>query len=222
VTHGCTCCTFSTFISPFSFVVSFYRRNLFTRCDAQSLRNPESNPELKFERCKFDICRVSLSLSYTRCLIHKSIITPHFEYSNATPITSMSETRLGRLQRAQNRAMRVMLHCDRHTKTKHMLQALQFMSVRQRLCYSVCIFIYKILNDVLPVSLRNKIEIAGSESQRRTKRAGNIVLELRKTRNAQKSVFSEGAKMYDSLPLRIKQYDRLKIFKRELKEYNTI
>jgi len=95
------------------------------------------------------------------------------------------------------------------------LQILQFMYVKQRLCYSVCIFIHKILNNILPVSLRNKIEIVESESQRQ---AGNIMLGLRKTSNAQKSVFY-GVKMYNSLPLEIKRRDGLKIFKRELKEY---
>jgi len=75
----------------------------------------------------------------------------------------MSETQLGMLQRAQNRAMRAILHCDGYTKTKH-VQALQFMSIKQRLYYSVCIFIYKILSNALPLSLRNKIEIVGSES----------------------------------------------------------
>jgi len=93
------------------------------------------------------------------------------------------------------------------------------MSVKQRLYHSVCIFIYKIPTGVLPVSLRNRIEIVGSESQRQTRQAGNIVLELRKTRNAQKSVFYEGVKMYNFLPLRMKQCDILKIFKRVKRIY---
>jgi len=84
-----------------------------------------------------------------------------------------------------------------------MPQALQFMSVKQRLYYSVYIFIYKILNNMLPVSLRNKIEIAGSESQKRTRQAGNM-LGLRKTRNAQKGKFFT------------------KEFKKIYLEYNTI
>jgi len=33
----------------------------------------------------------------------------------------MGETQLGVLQRAQNRAMRVILHCDKYTKIEHML-----------------------------------------------------------------------------------------------------
>jgi len=101
-------------------------------------------------------------------------------------------TQLGMLQRAQHRAMRAMLYCDGYTKTERMLQ---FMSVKQRLYHSVCIFIYKILNNTLPLSLRNKIEIVGSENQRQTRQAGNVVLRLRKIRNARKSAFYEGAKL---------------------------
>jgi len=86
----------------------------------------------------------------------------------------MGETRLGTLQRAQNRATRGILHRDGYIKIEHV----QFMSIKQRLHYSVCIFIYKILNNMLAVSLRNKIEIAGSERQRQTRQAGNIVLGL--------------------------------------------
>jgi len=71
---------------------------------------------------------------------------------------------------------------------------------------------------MLPVLLRDKFAIVGNENQRLTRQAG-IMLELRKTRSAQKIVFYEGVKMYNSLLANIKQSDRFKIFKQELKEY---
>jgi len=101
----------------------------------------------------------------------------------------MGEIQLSMLQKAQNRAMKVILHCDKYTKIERMLQALQFMSIKQRLYYRVCVFIYKILNITLLVLLRNKFVVVGNENQRTTRQAGNIVLEIRKTRSAQKSVF---------------------------------
>jgi len=66
--------------------------------------------------------------------------------------------------------------------------------------------------------LRNKFVIVGNENQRLTRLAGNIVLELRRTRSAQKSVSYE-VKMYNYLPANKKQSDRLKKFKQELKKY---
>jgi len=89
--------------------------------------------------------------AYTRCIIYKTIIAPHFEYC-ATLLIDMGETQLNQLQIAQNRAMRVILHCDRYTKVERMRDALQFMSIRQRLYYNVCIFIFKILRNMLPLT----------------------------------------------------------------------
>jgi len=83
---------------------------------------------------------------------------------------------------------------------ERMLQALQFTSIKQRLYYSVCVFIYKMLNNMLPVLLRDKFVIVGNENQRLTRQAGNM-LEFRKTRSAQKNVFYEGVKIYNCQPM---------------------
>jgi len=155
---------------------------------------------------------------YTRCIVYKSIIAPHFEYC-ATLLIGMGETQLNKLQIAQNRAMRVILQCNRFTKVEHMLQALQFMSVRQRVCYNVAVLIFKILNNMASVALSNKLEIVGRDCDRQTRQAGNIVVTFRRTRSAQKSLFYEGIKMYNSLPTEIKQCDKIVSFKRLLREY---
>jgi len=88
----------------------------------------------------------------------------------------MEETQLDKLQVAQNRAMRVILQCDRYTKVEHMLQALQFMSVRHRLYYNVCLFIFKIVRNLLTEQLRNRLEIVGNASERQTQQAGDIAI----------------------------------------------
>jgi len=48
---------------------------------------------------------------------------------------------------------------------------------------------------MLPAALRNRIEIVGRNSERQTRQAENIVLEFRKTRSAQKSMFREGVQL---------------------------
>jgi len=61
-------------------------------------------------------------------------------------------------------------------------------------------------------------------SSPRAKQVDNIAWGFRKTRNVRESVFYEGVKLYNSFPLGIRECDRLKVFKRELKDYipNTI
>jgi len=89
--------------------------------------------------------RIGKSITmYARCLIYKSIIALHFEYC-VTLIINIEETQLSMLQKVQNRAMRVILHCDKYNKT-HVTSA--FMFIKQRLYYRVCVFIYKILNSI--------------------------------------------------------------------------
>jgi len=97
------------------------------------------------------------------------------------------------MQKVQNRAMKIILQCDRYTKVEDILEALQFMSVRQRLRHNICTFIFKILNDMLPTQLRDRLQIVGNECTRETRQAGNnIELQFRKTKSAQKSLFYEG------------------------------
>jgi len=78
--------------------------------------------------------------TYTRCIIYKAIIAPHFEYC-AMLLMNMGESQLDKLQVVQNRAMRVILQCDRYTKMECMLQALRFMSIRQRDYIIMCVYL---------------------------------------------------------------------------------
>lgn len=156
--------------------------------------------------------------AYTRCIIYKSIIAPHFEYC-ATLLVDMGETQLNKLQVAQNRAMRVILQCNRYTKIEHMLQALQFMSIKQRLHYNVCIFIFKILHNLAPNNLSDRLEMISRKDGRKTRQDGTIAIKFCKTRSAQKSICYEGVKLYNALPAEIRSCERIDMFKRMLKEH---
>lgn len=156
--------------------------------------------------------------AYTRCIIYKSIIAPHYEYC-ATLLVDMGETQLNKLQVAQNRAMRVILQCNRYTKIEHMLEALQFMSIKQRLHYRVCIFIFKILHNLAPNELSDRLEIIRREDGRKTRQEGSIAIKFCKTRSAQKNMYYDGVKLYNALPDEVRNCDRIDKFKRRLKEY---
>ena len=89
------------------------------------------------------------------------------------------------------------MQCNRYTRVKFM--SVQFMSVRQRLYYNVCILIFKATNGLLPKELKNKLQIVGSRSGRVTRQAEDIVIEFRRTRSAQKIMYYEGVIMYNAL-----------------------
>jgi len=56
---------------------------------------------------------------------------------------------------------------------------------------------------------------------RNGREADNIVIQFRRTKNAQKSLFYEGIQIYNAMPSELKQCDRFTTFKRMLKEYIT-
>jgi len=72
---------------------------------------------------------------------------------------------------------------------------------------------------MLPTQLRDRLQIVENECTRETRQAGNIELQLRKTKSAQKSLFYKEVKMYNALPVEIKNCDRLDVLKRRLKAH---
>jgi hypothetical protein len=83
-------------------------------------------------------------------LIYKSIILPHFDFC-ASVLYLIDQTKIGVLQKLQNRGMRIILKCNKYTPIRNMLNTLQWMSVEQRLYYMSMIFMFKMVHNMLPV-----------------------------------------------------------------------
>jgi len=66
--------------------------------------------------------RIGKSIStHFRRLVYKSIVASRFEHC-ATLMINIGETQLSMLRKVQNRAMRVISHCDKCIKIDHMLR----------------------------------------------------------------------------------------------------
>lgn len=96
-------------------------------------------------------------------------------------MVNMGRTEMNRLQKAHNRAIRTILQVDRYTRIKDMLEALRFMSIRQRLeyKYNINIFIYKALHELLPREILGRMELVGKGNGMRTRQKLNIKIDLR-------------------------------------------
>lgn len=150
--------------------------------------------------------------------MYKAIIAPLFEYCSSI-LLSINDTNMHYLQKLQNKGMRIILRCNNRTKIEDMLEALHFMSIRERIEYNVCIFIHKMINGECPNYLKNKIELIGTEDGVQTRQRGNIHINRCKTREEQKMLLYDGIKMYNNLPNEIKMEERLRSFKKALVPY---
>lgn len=163
--------------------------------------------------------RVGVNLTpYMRCVVYKSIVAPLFEYCS-TVFLSVNETNLQYLQKLQNKGMRIILRCNYRARIKDMLEALQFMSVKERIEYNVCILVYKMINGQCPNYLVNRVEIMGKEMESKTRQRGNIYITKCKTREEQRTLLHDGFKMYNELPNEIKTERGLLGFKRAVAAY---
>jgi len=163
--------------------------------------------------------RISTNLTpYMRCVVYKAIIAPLFEYCSSI-LLCLSDTNMQYLQKLQNKGMRIILRCNIRVRIKDMLEALQFMSVKERIVYNVCILIHKMVTGQCPSYLKNKIELVGTESGVQTRQRGTLLISRCKTREEQKILLYEGFKWYNNLPNEIKKESRLQSFRRALVPY---
>lgn len=155
---------------------------------------------------------------YTRLTIYKTIISPHFEYCS-TLMLNMNAYSMQMLQRAQNRAMRAILGCNRYTPVIDMLEALCFMSIKQRMVFNVCLMVHKIVNGIGPQYLNRLVRKVSERHNYNTRSRNEIEVAYCRTKIAEKSLMYSGIKWYNMIPEPLKDERNLRNFKRGLSQY---
>ncbi|KAJ8913934.1 hypothetical protein NQ315_005732, partial [Exocentrus adspersus] len=105
------------------------------------------DPQMSFHNHINYICkknRIPEDLSFwSKLLVYNTIIFPHFNYCMSLLLSCTKED-VGRLQILQNRAMRVILGCNRYTSIGVMLDDLKWLNVVQIIEQSNLVLIYRI------------------------------------------------------------------------------
>jgi len=86
---------------------------------------------------------------YMRCIVYQLVIVPLFEYC-ASVLICIGKTNLQYMQKLQNKAMRIILKCNRSVRIVDTLEALKFMSINERIEYNVCLLVFKMINGQYP------------------------------------------------------------------------
>jgi len=150
--------------------------------------------------------------------LYKSLISPHFDFCSSILFLG-NKGQIKRLQRLQNRIMRLALGCGRRTSSFVMLDILQWMSVEQRIVYQTMTFIFKLLGGLLPGYLGERI-VRGSDVHRHcTRRANEPRVPNLISHGARNSLFFKGIQLYNRLPGEIKNASNLPDFKRRCAAY---
>lgn len=167
----------------------------------------------------FFFSRIAQNLSiWTRITVYNTIIQPHFTYCPSI-LYMLNKTQVNQLQLLQNKAMRIILGCNRRTHVQSLLQTLQWWPVETQLRYHALIFIYKILNNLLPIYLRNNLCFVKDKHSYNTRTCENLYVNKTRLKQTMSAFFFKGFISYNAIPNDIKSKANLLAFKRALKAH---
>ena len=155
------------------------------------------------------MCRLKNEITVTSKNFH---ISPHIDFCSSILFLANS-TQILRWQRLQNRIMRLISRCNRYTSSNFMLDALQWLSVKQRVYFLTMVFIYKILQGLLPWYLCDRIEGGTDVHNYNTRNAENARTPNFLFSRLQNSLLYKGLNFYNSMPKEIRRAATINQFK---------
>lgn len=120
-----------------------------------------------------------------------------------------------RLQKLQNKVMRIILRVNRRTPVCDMLNALQWLSVKQRVTFLTLLLIHKIVKGYAPGYLKSRIQRGRDIHNYGTRNANEIRSASFLLASTQNSLYYKGVRMYNRLPEDVKAENNVRAFKRK-------
>jgi len=206
----------STLITPKSIV-----RNLGATFDSQMSMEPYVNNICRAAYYHLrNICSVRhcLTKSATETLVH-SLIASKLDYGNAL-LHGLPNRVLGKLQRVQNSAARVVAHTKKRDHITPVLKDLHWLPVKSRIVFKILIMSFKALQCPGPVYIKDLLH--QHHLTRELRSTGNLRLTVPRTRlkTYGDRAFSHAAPvLWNSLPVEIQNQTLFTSFKTSLKTH---
>ena len=151
-------------------------------------------------------------------LIH-AFITTRLDYCNSLYI-GISQASLARLQLVQNSAAGLLAQTRRREHITPILSSLHWLPVFYRINFKLLLFVFKCLNSLAPPYLSSLLQPYCPPPSLRS--ADQLLLKVPKTRlkhRGDRSFSAAAPKLWNELPLNIRQASSLPVFKSLLKTY---
>ena len=173
----------------------------------------------KVAKKNYFLSRVGMDLSvYSRLTIYKTVILPHFMYC-ATILYSVNKTKLTELQVVQNKSLRIILKCDKYTPVQLMFNNLKLKNIDEIVFIQAMIFVYKLVNNLLPKYLSNTVQYVRDIHNYGTRQRNTLFIQTCRTASGQKSILKGALSQYNRLPSDVVSMNSLTSFKRRISQY---
>lgn len=153
-----------------------------------------------------------------RQLLYKTIVAPHYDYCSSI-LFLCGEMDFKKLQILQNKGMRMVLNVNKYAKISSMLEALQWLNVRQRVYFNTLVTIFKIRQNMLPSYLLSQVSYVKDSCRYNLRSGDDFKVPHIIKGTAQNNLFYKGIKEFNDLPEGIKKIVKFRTFKNELSKY---
>lgn len=153
----------------------------------------------------------------TKSLFYNTVISPHLDYCSSVLFLA-NESQIERLQKQQNKALRIILNKDRRTHIHSMLTELEMLDVKQRISFNVLVLMFKATRNLLPNYLCAHFIQVGETQPYLLRNNNEIRLPDYLPANAQNSFVYKGAKLYNDM-MKNTEIQTLQQFQDKAKQY---
>ena len=98
------------------------------------------------------------------------------------------------------------------------IKELNWLNIENKITYDICVFMYKILNSLLPTWLFSFLSVR-EVNNRSTRQAGDLFIKRTKTDTGARAFAIKGPKLWNSIPQNIKDSSSEHTFKEKMKNY---
>jgi hypothetical protein len=150
----------------------------------------------------------------------RSLVLSRLDYGNSL-LGGISQSNVQRLQKLQNRAARLIYCVDRRTSTSPLLRDLHWLPIQQRIHFKILLHVYNSISKTAPAYLQDLLKIyhpgrAGLRSAHDTMR---LVVPATKKGFGDSAFSVMGPKLWNNLPIVIRQSPSVQLFKKSLKTH---
>ena len=146
------------------------------------------------------------------------LVTSRMDYCNSL-LYGLPKTLIGRLQRVQNKAARIVSRVSHHDHITPVLCDLHWLPISQRIDYKVLLYTHKSLYDKAPPYLQELVERHRPSRTLRSAERTTLIRPRTRTRYGDRSFGSASAALWNSLPSHMTNISSLNSFKCALKTY---
>ena len=160
-----------------------------------------------------------MTISACKTLV-QGLVLSHLDYANAI-FVGILKRNIQRLQKVQNMVAKLVLNRDKWSSSKESLKQLHWLPIQAQIDFKILVLTHKSLHGKTPEYLINKLELKTSAQNLQLDNDGKL-LKVPKTKRktfADRGFSTYAPKIWNGLPIYIRDIDDLLTFRKNLKTY---